>query len=352
MHLKQIRSEIDWIDVRILKLLRERLEMALLTRAFKQDVIDNEREREIFERLRRFSAGLLSPDYLEEIFKRIVSESRRLEEKEFTLIGFQGEHGAYSEMAARRLYPDAVTIPVSGFSDLFSMVDSESCDLALVPVENSSEGAIGEVHDLLLEYDLFIRAEILFPIHHQLLALPGVQPREIKVVYSHPQALGQCRNFIRRLGLTERPHYDTAGAARRLLENQWREAAVIAGELCSELYGLEILIRDVEDEATNRTRFLALSKNFMAPGNEKQKTSIILATPHKSGSLMAVLQIFARAGLNLTRLESRPLRNNPGGYLFFIDFQGGMDTEAVARSLSKVREKALFYKFLGSYPEA
>ena len=351
MDLKQIRREIDWIDVQLLKLLRERLEMALRTRNFKQGIVDDEREQEVLRRARGFSGQLLAESYLEELFRRIIEESRALEERDYSFIAFQGEHGAYSEMAARQAFPGGVTVPLATFAEVFALVGSGTIDQAVVPLENSTEGAVAEVHDLLLENDLFIRAEILFPIHHQLLALPSCEPRDIQAVYSHPQALGQCRRFISRRKLSAQPFYDTAGAARWLMESRRRDAAVIAGSLCADLYGLEVLLADIEDEKVNRTRFLVLGKNALEQQNGPCKTSIVLSAPHRAGALLEVLQVFAAADLNLTRLESRPHKSDPGNYLFFLDFQGNSSDRQTAGVLERLREKVDYFKFLGSYRE-
>ncbi len=351
MELPAIRKEIDWIDIQLLKLLRERAEMALAAREQKKQIVDAERELEVLRRARGFAGPLLREDYLEELFRSIITESRALEEKEFTFIGFQGEHGAYSEMAARLVFPEGVTVPLPGFREVFAGLAEGRLNLAVVPLENSSEGAIGEVHDLLLEHDLFIRAELYFPIHHQLLALPGTEPRGIRTVYSHPQALGQCRGFIERRNLRTRPFYDTAGAARWLMESRRRDAAVIAGSLCADLYGLEVLLSDIEDEKLNRTRFLVLGKNALELENKKTKTSIIVSAPHRAGALLEVLEVFAAAELNLTRLESRPHKSDPGNYLFFLDFQGDVSDRETAPVLERLQEKVDLFKFLGSYPE-
>ena len=191
------------------------------------------------------------------------------------------------------------------------------------------------------------------PVHHCLLALPETDYRDIKVVYSHPQALAQCRGVIARNKLEPRPYYDTAGAAMMLANERPKAAAAIASRLCAGIYGLEILKDSIEDHESNNTRFIVLAKGGAAPDGAKgDKCSIIFSTAHKAGALYGVLKIFSDAGVNLTRIESRPIRKDPGNFAFLLDFQGSESDGKVAEMLSKVEKEARMYKFLGCYKEA
>jgi len=352
MELTEIRKKIDRIDLQLVKLLGERLELAVRTKKHKALAIDPEREARVIANIKEYGSGLLRADYLEMLFQRIIAESHALENEELKLIGFQGDHGSYSEMAALQAFSDHAPMPVAGFREVFEKVEAGDFDLGIVPVENSTEGMITEVHDLLVEKNLFIAAEHEFPIHHQLLTLASTSIRDIHTVCSHPQALAQCRRFIERRKLEARPFFDTAGAARWLAENRIDGTAVIAGSLCAGLYGLESLLTNIEDEPNNMTRFLVLSRNENQNPMNQKKTSLIFSTHHHAGALYQNLRLFAEASLNLTRIESRPVKADPGQYLFFVDLIGSADDPIVTSALDKIREISTFYKFLGSYGKA
>jgi prephenate dehydratase/chorismate mutase len=347
MELTEIRKKIDHIDLQLVKLMGERLEWTVRTKRHKKNVLDPEREKQVLAHVKRLNSGLLREDYLQELFVKIIAESHRAENLDLKLVGFQGEHGAYSEMAALKAFPTDVTIPFNNFRDVFENVASGSIDLGIVPVENSTEGMIAEVHDLLMEKELFICGEIDFAIHHQLLTLTAASTRDIRVVYSHPQALAQCRRFIERRKLEAKPFFDTAGAARWLMEKRSEGAAVIASNLCANLYGLETALENIEDEASNATRFLLISREASEKDNEI--SSIIFSSRHQAGALYHTLATFAQAEINLTRIESRPVKNDPGHYRFFVDLQGAIQDPRVERTLENIRSHTTFFKFLGSY---
>jgi prephenate dehydratase/chorismate mutase/prephenate dehydratase len=350
MDLEELRVRLDRIDAEVLKLLNARMEMGLRTRKLKPGAADPKREEEVLENARKNSGTLLRPEFCEKLFREIVAESRSLQEKNMVLAAFQGERGAYGESAARAYCPSAVPISCAEFADVFSGVEKGQLDLGVVPVENSLEGAVTQVNDLLVETSLSIAGEVNIPVHHCLLALPETDYREIKVVYSHPQALAQCRGFISRNRLEPRPYYDTAGAALMLSSGRPKAAAVIASSLCARLYGLEVLKENIEDHESNSTRFLVLSREPAA--GKGNKCSVIFSTAHKAGALFSVLRAFSEAKINLTRIESRPIRNEPRKYAFLLDFQGNPSDPAVAGALEKVRKETTMYKFLGCYKEA
>ena len=350
MELGGIRAKIDRIDCQLIKLLDERMELALRTRNLKSQVLDEEREKKVIENVNRLARGLIPADFLTGIFMEIIAESRRLQGLDFRLIGFQGEHGANSESAARVFNPKLMPIPCPEFSDVFAAVEDKDIDLGIVPVENSLEGAVTEVNDLLIQHELKIVGEIKIPIHHSLLTLAETDYREIKVVYSHPQALAQCRKFISRNKLDPRPFYDTAGAAKMISESRPQAAAAIASRACAEYYNLEIIKENIEDEQTNSTRFLILSRQDDV--GEGDKCSIVFSTRHEAGALFNILRTFADSAINLTRIESRPNKNDPGKYIFLLDFKGSPREEKVKRVLEEVERKAGMYKILGCYKEA
>lgn len=347
MDLKEIRRNIDAIDYEIMKLLNRRMEHALRVKRLKDAVIDPEREQEVLEQVRSCATNVIEPDFAEQLYRVIIEESRRIQGKELLLIGFQGEHGAYSEVAAKAYQPGLVPLPCATFHEVFEQTATGQLDLGIVPVENSLEGAVIEVNDLLVQTDLRIVGEIRIPIHHCLLALPEQDYRDLRTVYSHPQALGQCRSFIARHHLEARPFYDTAGAAIMLREQRPPATAVIASRLCADLYQLEILQENIEDDDSNTTRFIVLSKNIRVEhGN---KCSIIFSAAHRPGGLFSVLKVLADANINMTRIESRPMRHDPGVYVFFVDFQGSGQDDYVKSALEAIEKQTTAFRFLGCY---
>jgi len=351
MDLKKIRKKIDQIDNDLIKLLDERMELALRTRKFKKAIQDKDRENRVIERLNEYSlsSNLAGFAFLEGIFKKIMEESRKIQEKERKLIGFQGEHGAFGEVAARFYDKSMVTIPCQQFAHVIEGVEKEYLDFGIVPVENSLGGAVTQVNELLIKTNLKVIGAVNLRINHCLLAPPDANYQEIRVVYSHPQALSQCRGFIDRHQLEAHTYYDTAGAARMLAQENLHMSAVIASKLCADLYGLEVIKENIEDHKTNYTRFLILSRNnSIGPA---KKCSIIFSTAHEAGTLFSVLRIFADAGINLTRIESMPERDDPGNSIFFLDFQSGDSLEDVDKILKTVKKETKMFKYLGCYEE-
>jgi len=351
MDIHDLRQQIDQIDFELIALLKTRMEVALKTKKFKADIKDSGREDQVVQRVKDYSEafGLLPPAFSEQLFRRIMEESKKLQGKGYLLAGFQGEHGAYSEVAARRYNSKLAYIPCVEFADVFEGVEDGHLDVGVVPVENSLGGAITQVNELLIETPLNIIGEISVPIHHCLLTLPDTDYREIRVVYSHPQALTQCRDFLSRNNLEPHPYYDTAGSAKMIAANRPKASAAIASNLCAEMYNLEVIKEDIEDHEENKTRFLIISKKTTEePGN---KCSIIFSAAHKAGSLFEILRIFAENRINLTRIESMPNREDPGNYYFFLDFEGNSADENIQTVLEEIQKNTMMYKFLGCYAE-
>jgi len=344
--LRKLRKRIDVIDWKLVQLLKERMEIALKTRKHKESIFDAQREELVLENVKKYSHSLLRKEFSEKLMKEILKESKELQRRNLRLIGFQGEHGAFSELAALNYNLTLIPIPCREFRDVFDEVKNSTLDFGIVPVENFLEGQVTSVSDLLIETELVIVGEIVIPVHHCLLALPETSHREIKIVYSHPQALAQCREFIMRHKFEPRPFYDTAGAAKMLSEERPEGAAVIANELGAELYQLEIIEENIEDHPVNATRFVVLAKKGVTGGD---KCSIVFSVKHEASALFNVLKIFSAEGINLTRIESRPEKGNPGRYIFMLDFSGSIENENVKKVLEKVRQKTLRYKFLGCY---
>lgn len=280
-------------------------------------------------------------------------------------IGFQGEHGAYSEEAIYKQFGrDVKTVPTATIHEVFSLTEAGALDLGVVPVENSVEGSINETYDMLLSSNLEVIGEVVLRVVHCLIALRTARLEGIKVVYSHPQALAQCRNFVTSLGAEPIVTYDTAGSVKMIKEKRLEGAAAIAGERAAEIYGLKVLKKGIEDYSTNSTRFLIVSREGKEPVRSRSavarrngvsvgsKTSLIFSVPHTPGSLYNALEVFARAKINLTKIESRPTKERPWEYYFFVDFEGRRDDQKVVKVLTELAAKTAFLKVLGSYPRS
>ena len=268
------------------------------------------------------------------------------------IVAFQGENGAYSQEAAYQFFGVEVdTLPCRTFEDIFLAVEEGRADYGILPVENSAAGSINKAYDLLLERDLKIWGEVFLRVCHSLLANPGTRLEDVQRVRSHPQALAQCERFLARHGMEPVPAYDTAGSAKDLAATPEPGVAVIANSLAAQLYGLEVLTTEIEDLTFNYTRFFLLGHED-TPRVGRNKTSVVFATRHVPGALYACLGEFARRDLNLTKLESRPRRNKPWHYIFYLDFEGHWEDPLCAEALLGLLHKATFLKLLGSYPAA
>ena len=267
-------------------------------------------------------------------------------------VAFQGEKGAYSETAVYKFFGEAVDVkPCRDLAEAFESVDKQETKFGVVPVENSLEGSVNQTYDLFLKHDLKVCGEIIIRVSHCLIANKGTTLKQVKTVYSHPQALAQCRNFLERSGWELIPTYDTAGSAKMLKEKGLKDAAAVASERAAEIYGLKILAREIEDNPNNYTRFFVLSKQD-SPMTGNDKTSIIFAAAHKPGSLYQALGEFAKRGISLTKIESRPTKQTPWEYNFYLDFEGHRTEKRCSEALEALEKYASFIKILGSYPKA
>jgi prephenate dehydratase len=261
-----------------------------------------------------------------------------------TTVAFQGIAGSYSEQAIRQYFgPEAESVPCAVLDDLFPLVDNGDVDYAMLPVENAVAGSVTRAYELLMEHDLLVQ--------HMLLARPGTTLGDLERVRSHPQALAQCQRYLNRHGLKSEPTFDTAGAARDLANNQEAGLAAIASQLAAELYGLEILDRDIQDFTFNYTRFFVLAREA-PPRAQRNKTSLIFTTPHEPGVLYECLGEFAKRRINLAKIESRPRLNRPWQYFFYLDFEGHCQDPECEAAIMGLLRRSLFVKLLGSYPAA
>ncbi len=281
-----------------------------------------------------------------------VTRMTGTDDKSRDTVSFQGEHGAYSEQAAQAYFGESVrTEPCHTIKEVFAVVEKGSSLFGVIPAENSLEGSVNQTYDLLLESSVKICAEVKIKVTHCLLALPETKLADIRAVYSHPQALAQCSAFLEGLHVVGEPTYDTAGSARLLKEKVLHDAAAIASKKAAALYGLDILQERIEDFPENFTRFLVIGKQE-AERSGKDKTSIVFATNHTPGSLQRALSELSTRGINLTKIESRPIRGMPWEYHFFVDFEGHRTDRECVDALEALGKATTFLKILGSYARA
>jgi prephenate dehydratase len=271
-------------------------------------------------------------------------------------VGFQGELGAFSQEAVGQLLGDrAAVVPCPRFEDVFRALDQGDTDASVIPIENTLAGSVHENYDHLLHFNVKIVAETNVRIVHNLMAPPEVRFRDIRRVYSHPVALNQCLDFFRKNPRIEKvPFYDTAGSAKMVMDEKPPDAAAIASTVAASIYGARILRRSIEDDRQNFTRFFLLNKTrrVLPPQRPVKvwKTSLVFTTRNIPGALFRGLSAFALRDLNLTKIESRPLRGKPWEYLFYVDFEGREEDPVARKALGHLAELADFMRVLGSYP--
>lgn len=266
------------------------------------------------------------------------------------IVIYQGEPGAYSEMAAQDYFGKNVKAKgLYQFKDVFEALKNHQADYAILPIENSSTGAIRQVYDLLALYDFYMVGETSVSIQHNLMALPGTKLEDIKSVYSHEQGLFQCEEYLNQHPEWKRiPQADTAGSAKMILESQDASKAAICSSLAADIYGLEILASNINTQQNNTTRFVVIARN-MELNKENDKICISITTQHQSGSLHKVLTIFAEYGLNLVRLESRPIPNKTWEYMFFLEFTGNLLNPDMDDILNQLSQSVCDLKLFGNF---
>ncbi|MDD1743784.1 MAG: prephenate dehydratase [Methanomassiliicoccales archaeon] len=268
-------------------------------------------------------------------------------------VAFQGVRGAYSEDAVYQYFgPEVESVPCNEFEEVFHKVEKGEVPHAVVPVENSIEGSVTVVSDLLLDSDLTVTGEVLVAVRHCLISHPGSELADIRKVYSHPQALGQCRAFLSRYPNWEKiPSYDTAGSVMMIKERGLKEEAAIASKRAASVYGMKVLREDIQSTQSNYTRFFVVEKagSILDHGD---KTALAFALKNVPGALYSTLGIFAERGVNLNKLESRPRRGRTWEYVFYVDIEGHVNDPKVADALTDLVRKASFVKVFGSFPRA
>ena len=351
--LNRYREQIDRLDDDLLKLLNQRATLAQQIGHIKgeESVLRPEREAQVLRRMAEANPGPLSGAGVMQLFTEIMSQCRALEAP--LTVSYLGPQGTFSEAAMRKRFGHAaLDMSCDSFDDVFRAVESGRASYGVVPVENSSEGMIGHNLDLLLQTEnAKVCGEVMLSVHQ---CFMSYQPdmAAVKFVYSHPQSLGQCRNWLNaNLPHVERISVFSNAVAARMATERIHDSAAIAGRNAAELYGVPVLAENIEDDSRNTTRFLVIGNQDVAPSG-KDKTSLVMSAANRPGAVHDLLTPLAKHGVSMTKLESRPAPSGMWEYVFFVDIEGHQQDEKVAAALAELKQVAAFVKVLGSYPAA
>jgi chorismate mutase/prephenate dehydratase len=349
--LKGLRQEIDEIDKALLELLNKRAKIALkigeIKRAKGLPFYDTVREKNIINNLIKFNKGPLPEEIIKTLFREILSATLALQEAQ--KVSYLGPEGTFTHLAAIKYFGSFAEFePLDNIKSIFEHVEKGLSRFGVVPIENSNEGTVTFTLDMFMQYEVKISGEIIIPIFHHLLSLTG-KKEKIKKIYSHPHAKAQCREWLSK-NLPHIPLYDVSSTAEAAKQSSLdEEVAAIASEFAATLYGLKFVAKHIEDYKNNYTKFFILSKYF--PGKTgSDKTSIMFSLQHKPGALYNALKPFKDAGINLTKIESRPAKMRKWEYIFFVDFIGHIEEEKVKETLNEVEKYCIQLVHLGSYP--
>jgi chorismate mutase/prephenate dehydratase len=349
--LARLRARIDALDQRLLRALNERARVAHAVGTLKQGnrVYRPEREAQVLRRLLGNNPGPLGREALARVYAEIISACRALEQP--LAVSYLGPAGTFSEMAVLKVFGGGVrALPFGSIDEVFRQAETGGVNYGLVPVENSSEGAIGRTHDLLLSTPLKICAETVLRVRQNLMSKSGSLKKIVRI-YSHAQSLAQCNQWLtRKLPDAERIPVASNSEAARLAAKDAMSAA-IAADIAVQQHRVRLVARNIEDDPNNTTRFLVLGDHDAAPSG-KDLTSIVMSAPNRPGAVHALLTPIARNGVSMTRLESRPARTGRWEYMFYVDVQGHRQDPKVAKALAELDKLAPFLKILGSYPAA
>ncbi len=352
--LKSLRDAIDAVDAKLIAMLNERARLAIDVGRIKEEagapVFRPEREIDVLQRAAALNAGPLSQQHVTSVLREVISACRALERP--LTVAYLGPAGTFSEMAMHRQFGSSVTgLPCATLDEVFRATEAGGADLAIVPLENSSEGAVSRTLDLLLATPLNMLAEVSVPIQHHLLTRSGSM-NGVTRVCAHAQALGQCAGWLNQHwpSLERQAVASNAEAARLASEDE--SIAAVAGDAAARRYNLQTVAAQIQDDTHNRTRFAVLGTRSAQASTptELDKTSLILSVPNKAGAVFHMLAPLAAHGVSMTRFESRPARVGTWEYYFYVDLQGHAGQANVATALAELQQACAFYKCLGSYP--
>jgi len=349
--LTPLRERIDAIDRQILDLLSQRAGIAQEVGHVKAEtnapVFRPERELQVLRNAAQRNPGPLADGDVQTIFREIMSACRALEKR--VTVAYLGPVGTFSEQAVYQQFGHAVEgMPCASIDEVFRAVEAGTADFGVVPVENSTEGAINRTLDLLLQTPLAISGEVSLPVHHSLMTKSGLM-EGVSQICAHPQALAQCQAWLNQHypSIQRNPVSSNGEAARLAAENP--AVAAIAGEIAGEKHGLQVVNAHIQDDPHNRTRFAVIGRLRTAPSGHDH-TSLVLSVTNKAGAVYNLLAPLAKHGVSMTRFESRPARMGTWEYYFYVDVEGHCNDERMAKALAELKENAAFFKVLGSYP--
>ena len=378
MSLEQMREEINQIDQELVDLFRRRMELSKSIGAYKQErqlpVQDPARERELLGRVAEQAGEELS-EYAQSVYQTILAVSRSYQNAESTRrsgtyqqiqamlektpelfpqrssVACQGVEGAFSQLACQRLFKLPNIMFFQSFEHVFKAVESGMCQFGVLPIENSTAGSVNKIYDLMLEHNFFIVRSARLKVSHNLLVKPGVKLEDIREIYSHEQAINQCSDFLGTLkDVKITVCENTAVAAQMVSQSDRRDIAAISSRLCAEQYSLQRLKTSVQNQGSNYTRFICISKTpQIYPGADK--TSIMMIVPHRPGSLSHILTKFSILGINLTKLESRPLPEREFEFMFYFDLEASVYAPEMERLFLDLESECETIRYLGSYSE-
>ena len=372
MSLENIRKEIDKIDAELVPLLKKRmlcsLKVAEIKRQKNLPILNEKREAEIIDTVTERGGEFGS--YIASVYREIMGVSKEAQQAEISPLGAlagqivnakdgikeniavacQGIEGAFGSIAARNLHGTGKIKYYTTFEDVFRAVANDEVVYGVIPVENSNAGSVSEVYDLILKYRYYIVSSVDLGVNQNLLGIPGAKIGDIKTVYSHPQALLQSEEFLKEKGIKAQPFSNTALAAKYVAEMKDKTVGAVGSAMCAELYGLDIIARNIQFIKNNSTRFITISKQLIIP-NDANKISVVFSVPHSVGALNRVLNRFCMNGLNLTKIESRAAKNGEFDYLFYLDFSGNLNDRKTIALISSLEKELPDFTFLGNYKE-
>ncbi len=378
MDINELRGEIDKIDDELVALFGKRMEVAARIADYKKEnnlpILVPAREREKLADVAQ-KAGPEMANYTRVLYSMLFELSRSYQGKrtdtvsplyrqitqaientpnlfpQQAMVACQGVEGAYAQIACEKIFKDPFIMYFKSFEAVFNAIDQGLCQYGILPLENSTAGSVNKVYDLMINHNFSIVRTFRLKIDHNLLALPGAKLSDIKEIYSHEQAIGQCAGFLNTLsGVKVIPVENTAVAAKMVAESGRTDVAALSSRACEELYGLSCLAANIQDKGNNRTRFICISKNLeIYPGSDK--TSIMMILNHKPGALYKVLARLYTLGINVTKLESRPLPDRDFEFMFYFDLDTSIYSEEFVQLMCELDDLCEEFKYLGSYSE-
>ena len=358
-HLKELRDKIDITDKKIVELFEKRMEIVSDVIKYKMEkdlpVLNSLREAEVIEKNINYLRNKELSPYLKDFYNHLMKLSKDYQKlqidktKSQQNVCFQGTSGSYSEEALYEYFgPGVVAYPVKEFEDVFIKLKDQNIHYGILPIENSSTGAISESYDLLRKYGLYIVGNMTLKINHNLMAIEGANIEDIKTVYSHPQAFKQCSEFLKGKNLELILYHNTAVSAEYVRKKGSRTMAAIGSKRAATVNGLRIIKENINNDDNNYTRFIIIGKQIEK--NEiNDAISIVFSSPNKVGLLYDSLEIFKRNDLNMIRIESRPIVGKPWEYFFYIDFEGDINNIHVKKAINYIQDNSSYFKFLGTY---